>query len=142
MKIIRKVARPITILLCVLSMAILASSCATDKQSYMRGKGKKIAVEIDYGDARSPRTIETTWMEGRTALEVLLRVAEVKTHPVNEHVFVISIDGVEGKRGDMAWYYTVNDKPAKKLAYSNVLTDANSMKWEYREDVCSKTVDK
>ena len=142
MKKVGKAARPITMFLCLLSMTILASSCATDKQSYMRGKGKKIAVEINYGDARLSRTIETSWMKGRTALEVLLSVAEVKTHPVNEHVFVTSIDGVEGKRGDMAWYYTVNGKPAKKLAYSYILTDANSMKWEYRKDVCSKKVDK
>jgi len=69
-------------------------------------------------------------------------VAKVKTDTVAGYVFVVSIDGVEGKRGDKAWYYMVDGKEADKLASSNILNDADLMKWEYKKDTCSEKVDK
>ncbi|MFH0772320.1 MAG: DUF4430 domain-containing protein [Candidatus Omnitrophota bacterium] len=127
-------------ILCVLSVMV-SSSYASGEDS-VEVSAKNIIVEIDYGGLRPSRTIETPRVEGRTALEVLQSVAEVKTHPVGEYVFVTSVDGVEGKRGEMAWYYTVDGKSADKLAYSAVLDNTSCVKWEYKKDICSGTVDK
>lgn len=105
------------------------------------GEDKKITVEIDYGSVRPSRTVEAALAKDRTALEVLQAVATVETHPVNQYVFVTAIDKVEGKRGEMAWYYEVDGKSADKLAYSNVINDAKCIKWTYKKDVCSCKVD-
>jgi hypothetical protein len=128
------------IISCVLSVITL-SSYAKSQAASVKEEKRNIVIKINYGDIRPARTIEACYTKGNTALEVLQRVAEVKTHPVGEYVFVVSIDGVEGKRGETAWYYSVDGKSANKLAYSNILNDVNSMKWEYREDVCSRKVD-
>ncbi|MDP3786011.1 MAG: DUF4430 domain-containing protein [Candidatus Omnitrophota bacterium] len=119
--------------MCVLSAAISAS--------YAISKDN-IVVEIDYGGVRPSRTAEAPLLKGRTALEVLESVAKVKTNTVAGYVFVVSIDGVEGKRGDKAWYYMMDGKKSDKLASSNILNDVSRMKWEYKKDTCSEKVDK
>ncbi len=109
-----------------------AAVCASDKMK----------VGIDYGDTREIREAETKWTEGVTALEVLESVAQVETHQVKDYIFVTSIDGVKGKRGDKAWYYEINGKRADKLAFRRVLNKNDSTKWIYKKDVCSPKVDK
>ncbi len=101
-----------------------------------------VNVGIDYGNVRHPRGVETEWKEGVTALEVLQSIAQVETHLVGKHVVVTSIDGVIGKRGDMAWYYEINGKRADKLAFARVLNKNESTRWIYKKDVCSPKVDK
>lgn len=103
---------------------------------------EKMRVGIDYGGAHETREAETQWKEGVTALEVLKSVAQVETHKVNDYVFVTSIDGVKGRRGDKAWYYEINGKRADKLAFKRVLNKDESTKWIYTQDVCSPKVDK
>ena len=119
--------------MCILSV-VISASYAISKYN--------IVVEIDYGGVRPSRTVEVPRVQDRTALEVLESVAKVKTDTVAGYVFVVSIDGVEGKRGDKAWYYMVDGKEADKLASSNLLNDADLMKWEYKKDTCSEKVDK
>ena len=119
--------------MCILSV-VISASYAISKDN--------IVVEIDYGGVRPSRTVEVPRVQDRTALEVLESVAKVKTDTVAGYVFVVSIDGVEGKRGDKAWYYMVDGKEADKLASSNILNDADLMKWEYKKDTCSEKVDK
>ncbi|UCB57241.1 MAG: DUF4430 domain-containing protein [Candidatus Omnitrophota bacterium] len=102
---------------------------------------KGIIVEIDYGRLRPSRTIEAPLAKDRTILEVLQSVATVETHPVGKYVMVTSIDGVKGKRGEMAWYYTIDGKSADKIAYSKVADSAKHIKWVYKKDVCSPKVD-
>lgn len=103
---------------------------------------KNIVVEIDYGVVRPSRTVKVPCVQGKTALEVLQSMATVETHPVGDYVFVAAIDGVAGKRGEMAWYYTVDGRSADKLAYANVLTnDVQCIRWVYKKDVCSEKVD-
>ncbi len=129
------------VVLCILS-AVISGLWAGDKSSRVSVVNKNIVIEIDYGNVRPPRTIEVPWAKDVTALELLQAVAEVKTHPVDQYVFVVSIDGVEGKRGEMAWYYTVDGKSADKLAYSNVLGgDIKHVTWVYKKDVCSDKAD-
>lgn len=130
----------VAVVLCFSSATIL-ESWAANQISHVNNENKKIIVEIDYGDIRPTRTVEVPRIKGRTALEILQVVAEVKTHPVGQYVFVVSIDGVEGKRGETAWYYTVDGKSADELAYSNVLNDAERIRWVYKKDVCSWKVD-
>ena len=114
----------------------LTAFCATVYAS------EKMKVGIDYGSAHETREAETQWTEGVTALEVLQSVAQVETHQVKDYIFVTSIDGVKGKRGDKAWYYEINGKHADKLAFRRVLNKDDSTKWIYKQDVCSPKVDK
>jgi len=48
---------------------------------------------------------------------------------------------VAGERGKTAWYYTIDGKSPKELAYSKILNDAQRVKWSYKKDVCSWRVD-
>ncbi|MFH2137359.1 MAG: DUF4430 domain-containing protein [Candidatus Omnitrophota bacterium] len=122
----------------LVGMLAVTAQAAVEKNS----ADSKIVVEIDYGKALSPRTVEVPRVKDRTVLEILQTVARVETHPVGEHVFVTGIDGVNGKRGDMAWYYTVNGKSADCLAYSKPVDDSiNYIGWEFKKDVCSEKVD-
>lgn len=124
----------------VLTAIILISGGIS--QDFALAKEKQgIVVEIDYGNIQPAVAINVPQAKGRTALELLQAVAEVKTHPVGEYVFVTAINGVEAKRGEMAWYYQIDGKPADKLAYSNLVDTANYLKWEYKKDRCSAKVD-
>lgn len=102
---------------------------------------ENVVVEIDYGKIRPARTVDVRCAKDKTVLEVLQAAATVETHPVRQYVFVASIDGVRGKRGEMAWYYAMDGKSADKLAYSNVVGNAKHIKWAYKKDVCSCKVD-
>lgn len=109
--------------------------------STFAGKAKFVTVEINYGEQKQTETIQVDCPESMTALEALQHAANVQTHPVANFVFVVSINGVEGSRGDMAWYYTVNgEKP--KLAISQAVKAGDTISWRYVKDVCSCTVDK
>lgn len=125
---------------CILSVRTLAS-WAKDQIPSLSEDGKKIVMEIDYGNVRPSRTVEVLGVKNRTVLEALQTVATVETEPVGEYVFVTSIDGLKGKRGEMAWYYTVDGKRADELAYSKVLNDDKRVSWVYKKDVCSLRVD-
>ncbi|MFQ5964516.1 MAG: DUF4430 domain-containing protein [Candidatus Scalinduaceae bacterium] len=103
---------------------------------------EKVKVGIDYGSTRQFREVETQWKEGITALDVLQSVAQVETHQVNDYVFVTSIDGVKGKRGDKAWYYEINGKRADKLAFERILHKDDNTKWIYTKDICSPKINK
>lgn len=104
---------------------------------------KKINVVIEYGNGQPARTVAATVAPGETILGVLQTVATVETHPVDQHVFVTAIDGVQGKRGEMAWYYTIDGNKADKLAAVQVVAEqTGQITWSYQKDVCSCTVDK
>jgi hypothetical protein len=100
-----------------------------------------VTVELNYGDDKEIRKVEVPWEKGLTALEALVHAANVSTHPVGNYVFVVSIDGVEGERGVMAWYYKVNGQHTGELAISKELKKGDAITWIYTRDVCSGTVD-
>jgi hypothetical protein len=135
----RKAVIIVMAVFCVISAT--AFFALAENQSYVNESAKKIVVEIDYGGVQPLRTAEVPSMKGKTVLEVLQTVATVETHPVGQYVFVTSIDGVAGKRGEMAWYYTIDDKSPEELAYSKVLDGTEHVKWTYKKDVCSWRVD-
>lgn len=128
------------VVFCVFS-AVTFTARAENQGLSVNDGSKKIVVEIDYGGIQPLRTVEVPLVRGKTVLEVLQTVAAVETHPVGQYVFVTSIDGVSGKRGEMAWYYTVNDKSPGELAYSKVIDGTQRLKWTYKKDVCSEKVD-
>lgn len=123
-------------------VVVILAVCVMNQILFADEESKNIVVEIDYGDIRPSRTVNTSYREGMSALELLQTVSKVETHPVDQYIFVVSIDGVYGKRGDMAWYYTVDGKSADKLAYLNPLNNAKRIKWVYKKDTCSEKVDK
>jgi len=128
------------VVFCISSLVALEAQ-AENQGSYVNETNKKIVVEIDYGNARPSRITEVPSLKGKTVLELLQMVAIVETHPVEQYVFVTSIDGVKGKRGETAWYYTVDGKSPGELAYSKVLDDTERVKWAYKKDICSWKVD-
>ena len=136
-----KIIRIIAVAVFCISSAVTLEALAEKQGLYVNENNKKIVVEIDYGNLRPPRTAEVSSVKGKTVLEVLQTVAIVETHPVGMYVFVTSIDGVEGKRGETAWYYTVDDKSPGELAYSKVLNGRERVKWVYKKDVCSWKID-
>lgn len=125
---------------CVLSVIAFQAQAESQKTSEA-DRGKNIILEIDYGGVLPSRTIEVSVVKGKTVLDVLQTVATVETHPVGQYVFVTSVDGVAGKRGEMAWYYTIDGMPPGELAYSKDIENAKHMKWIYKKDECSWRVD-
>lgn len=125
---------------CILS--IIKLDARTEIQvSSINENNKKIVVEIDYGNNMLPRKVEIPLIKGKTALELLQAVASVKTQRIGNFVFVVSIDGIEGKRGEMAWYYLVDDKSPGELPNSKILNGTERIKWSFKKDVCSGKVD-
>ncbi|NUO08952.1 MAG: DUF4430 domain-containing protein [Candidatus Brocadia sp.] len=101
---------------------------------------RDVTIEINYGGMQQNREVKVAWKQGVTALEALQSVATVETRKVGEFLLVVSIDGVEGKRGDMAWYYDLNGKHATSVANKYILHEGDHMKWEYTKDVCTPKV--
>jgi hypothetical protein len=111
--------------------------------SAFAGNRDKVTVEIDFGSLNHPKLkIETNWKEGLSALEALQFVAEVKTHPVGQYVFVDEIDGIKGEPNKSVWYYKINGEPAKKIAIDQPLESGDKITWIYKQDVCSPKEDK
>jgi hypothetical protein len=103
---------------------------------------QNVIVEIDYGGLRQNRKADIQWKQGITALEALQSVAEIKSQQTAEHVFVISVDNIEGQIGSKIWYYNINGKRAALLANKCILNAGDHMKWEYTKDVCSYSINK
>ncbi len=119
-------------------VVFLSTACSSKKVE----NKLDVTVEIDYGQGKNPRKINVTGNSDLTALKALQYVANVETQPREGYVFVTAIDNVNGKRGEMGWYYKINNQPAKKLAIDNKLKNGDIITWTYKEDVCSEKVDK
>ncbi|MFV0269657.1 MAG: DUF4430 domain-containing protein [Draconibacterium sp.] len=111
--------------------------------SAFAGSRDKVTVEIDFGSLKYPKLkIETNWKEGLSALEALQFVAEVKTHPLGQYVFVDEIDGVKGVPNQSVWYYKINGETAKKIDIVQPIENGDKITWIYKQDVCTPTKDK
>jgi hypothetical protein len=129
------------VIICIISAGAAIVYVAGMRQLYADKKGCQVSVEIDYAGNLPLREEEIVLAKGMTALSALQAVAEVKTHHIGEYVFVVAIDGVEGVRGENAWYYTINGKNPGELAYSKIIEGPAQIKWSYQKDVCSWKVD-
>lgn len=121
----------------ILSCILFVFGCNTKN---IEATSQLITVEVQFS-ADSILQSEINWKDGLTALEALQHVSEVITHPIGKYVFVSQIGNSKGVRGEKAWYYEVNGKPAKVLAIDNVVNPGDKVTWIYKTDVCSKTVD-
>lgn len=124
---------------CLLSFVLVVPALSSPGSE---DASNKVIVEIDYGKELPTRTVEVSLNVGQTVLDALQRIAAVETHPVGQHVIVSAIDGVEGKRGETAWYYTIDGISAERLAVANVIDKAVHITWTYQKDICSWKVDK
>lgn len=135
--------RKFTIVMSICLLAAVMGISFTGTRAAAVVAERKIKVVIEYGNGHTPRTVAASVVPGQTVLGALQQVATVETHPVDQYVFVTAIDGIQGKRGEMAWYYTIDGAKADTLAAANVLTDqVEQITWSYQKDVCSCTVDK
>lgn len=123
------------VLLSILPLTLFASDEQYSGRQHLENE-KSITVEIDYGGLRPARRVETAYVEGMSALQLLQQVAEVKTYKVGAFVFVRSIDRIESERGKMGWFYSIDGVSAKTLAKSRLLENAKEMKWSYRLEAC------
>ena len=133
MKLIRNLVY--LVLFSFLPSALCASPDKTAEPMHLESK-KSITVEIDYGGLRPTRRVETAYVEGMSALQLLQQVAEVKTYKVGAFVFVRSIDRIKSERGKMGWFYNIDGVSAKTLAKSRLLENAKEMKGSYRLEAC------
>ncbi|NOU16962.1 MAG: DUF4430 domain-containing protein [Bacteroidales bacterium] len=114
---------------------LIFSTCNSKKTDNVNAP---VTIEINYGEKM--RTVNTPCEVGLTCLEALQHVAIVETHPVNEYVFVTTIDSLKGVPGIKGWYYKVNRKPSNKLSINQVVYPGDTITWVYKDDVCSRTV--
>ncbi len=103
---------------------------------------QKVTVTLDYGKEKKTETHQVDWSEGMTVMTALQKCATISTYPVKDYVFVTTINKVANVRGQKAWYYTVNDEQTGKLAYLMIVKPNDAIRWVYKKDVCSATVDK
>jgi len=101
-----------------------------------------IDIEIMYGGQKEPIIVKTTYKNGDTALDALSKAAKVKTKKVNDFLFVTSVDDVASSPNKMGWFYSVDGKSTEKIASTNKLVNAKSMRWEFRADNCLSGADK
>lgn len=120
---------------------LLVSFVLTFSFSMVNAINDEVTIVIDYGKEKEAQVVMLNWHSEMTALEALQSVAAVETHPVGKYIIVTAINGTKGIRGEKAWYYTVNDKPTNKVAFSLKVNKGDTIRWIYKEDVCSKTVD-
>ncbi len=129
------------IILAVLVLFSITNCTVESKETSIIIENADVIVKIAVGSSVGEFT--TSWRENLTALEALQYVANVNTHPVaGKYVFVTKIDSVESERGKNAWYYTINGNKATKLAVNQMVEPGDTIQWNFKADVCSKTVDK
>ncbi len=119
-------------------------SCATNTNESNNSNLQQVftsKVIIDYGGEKQLKETDVKATRQLSALEALQYASIVETHPVGEHVFVSSIDNVSSIRGVKAWYYKVNGESPGILAINNKINSGDTLRWIYKADVCSPTVD-
>lgn len=98
-------------------------------------------IVVQWGDSSHVNNSTVKWNNGMTALSALQSVANVETHPVGLHIFVISINDIKSKRGETAWYYKINGKSPKVLAFKNYIEANDTVSWIFKKDICSPKFD-
>ena len=116
-------------------------SCNVETKETTDNSEFSVKLIVDYGDSKENFEKDITSQRQLTALEALQHASVVETHPVGKLVFVSSIDSVKTIRGVKAWYYKVNGASPDVLAINNKINNGDTIRWIYKEDVCSHTVD-
>lgn len=100
-----------------------------------------VYIQVQLNDSSQQKNVVIPWYDGITALTALQYSSIVETKPVGKYLFVTAIDNVHGIRGVKAWYYKVNGKSPKNLAVNNYVSPNDTIRWIYKKDVCSATID-
>jgi hypothetical protein len=100
---------------------------------------EKVTIEIDFGGEKTNETHQIDWYEGMTAMTALQSVATIESHPIQNHIFVTTINGIRTNPGEMAWYYTVNSESQRVLSFRNPVKSGDIIWWIYKKDVCTPT---
>ncbi len=116
-------------------------SCSVETNNTSDNTEFNVKLIVDYGNSKEKVEKDIVSHRQLTALEALQYAAVVETHPVGKHVFVSAIDSVKTIRGVNAWYYMVNGESQGVLAINNKINNGDTIRWMYKKDVCSHTVD-
>lgn len=108
----------------------------------LAGKPFTVTVNIEFNGEQKNISENVVNEKELSALEALMYVATIQTHPAGGYVFVDIINGIENIRGKNAWYFNVNGTPSDKLAIDKELKNGDVITWIYKQDVCSKTIEK
>lgn len=100
----------------------------------------EITVTIVYDDDKEDKTVTTTYENGETALDILAKVATIKTSKTGKYNFVRSIDGRVSQKGKFGWFYLIDDKSVHKMASNFKLHNNKTMTWIYKVEDCYKAV--
>ncbi|MEX0983179.1 MAG: DUF4430 domain-containing protein [Bacteroidales bacterium] len=124
-----------------IGLLLFVISCNIETKNTSDKTDFSVKLIVDYGDLKE--NIEKKIIAERqlTALEALQYASVVETHPIGKHVFVSAIDSVKTIRGVEAWYYKVNGESPGVLAINNKVNNGDTIRWMYKKDVCSHTVD-
>ena len=122
---------------------LLISIFAIGSQAQMQTQEqtKFVTVELDYGGIKTNESMQVKWYKGMTAMTALQKCATIESYPVKEYIFVTTINGVRTNKGIKAWYYTVNGESIHKLAFRYYAKPNDTIRWIYKEDVCSGKID-
>lgn len=101
-----------------------------------------VTVLVEFNGVEKNITEQVQFIDEITALEALMHVAKVQTHPAGGYVFVDAVNNSFNKKGENAWYYKINGEFAKQLAIHQPLVSGDTLTWIYKQDVCSKTIKK
>lgn len=116
-------------------------SCNIETKKTSDNNNFTVKLIVDYGDSKVNLEKNITTQRQLTTLEALQYASIVETHPVGKHVFVSSIDSVQTIRGVKAWYYKVNGESPEVLSINNKINNGDTIRWLYKKDVCSHTID-
>ena len=103
---------------------------------------EEVTVIVEFNGASHNIEKQVIFEDGLSALDALMYVTKLQTHPVNDkYVFVDVINNIANAKGKNAWYFMVNGKPSQTLAINCNLAKGDVVKWIYKKDVCSKTIE-
>jgi ABC-type Fe3+-hydroxamate transport system substrate-binding protein len=124
-------------LLSILPVLLFMAGCAQKQSEVQPDPQATVRVIINFDEKKPEKKVAVSWREGFTALRALQHAATISTYPVGDYVFVTEIDGIKSERGEMAWYYTVNDEATRNLAINYNVEPDDVITWNFRKDVCS-----
>jgi len=98
--------------------------------------GENLTVFLHYGNAKADKVIETTYLPGMSALDVLKQISRVETSKTGNYLFVRSIDGVQSQIGKFGWFYLIDGESVNTTAENFRVKDAKTMTWIYKVEAC------
>jgi hypothetical protein len=96
----------------------------------------QIEVAIVYGADRPVKKITAEYENGISALELLSKVAKIRTSETGKYTFVRSIDSKRLVKGSYGWFYMIDGKEMDTMSSGYKLQNNKSMTWIYKVEEC------